>query len=59
MHPFTVIVLEKIWEYILKGYLAPGRDRENVWIPHIHLTRKGKEFREKLLQENNGKQTQN
>ena len=40
-------VVDKIWEYITSGILAPGNDSENPWFPALHLTEKGKEFLEK------------
>lgn len=39
-------VVDKIWEYITSGILAPGRDWEYTWFPDLHLTEKGKEFME-------------
>jgi len=40
-------VVDKIWEYIATGILAPGRNRETPWFPYLHLTEKGKKFLEK------------
>ncbi len=40
-------IVDKIWEYITSGRLAPGKDRDNPWFPNLHLTEKGKEFMEK------------
>ncbi len=40
-------VVDKIWEYITSGILAPGRNWEYPWFPDLHLTEKGKEFLEK------------
>jgi len=40
-------VVDKIWEYITSGILAPGSNRHNPWFPHLHLTEKGKKFMEK------------
>ncbi len=37
-------VSDVIWNYFLKGYLAPGMDHYNGWFPHTHLTEKGKEY---------------
>ncbi len=39
-------VVDKIWEYITAGILAPGSDWNNPWFPHLHLTEKGKKFME-------------
>ena len=39
-------VVDKIWEYITSGILAPGKDSEEPWFPALHLTEKGKEFLE-------------
>ena len=39
-------VVDKIWEYITSGILAPGKDWEDPWFPALHLTEKGKEFLE-------------
>jgi len=39
-------VVDKIWEYITSGKLAPGKDWENTWFPNLHLTEKGKKFME-------------
>ncbi len=40
-------IVDKIWEYITTGILAPGRDWERTWFPDLHLTESGKEFLEK------------
>jgi hypothetical protein len=40
-------VIDKIWEYITSGILAPGRNWENPWFPNLHLTDKGKKSLEK------------
>ncbi len=40
-------IVDKIWEYITSGILAPGRDREYTWFPNLHLTEEGKEFMKK------------
>ncbi|MBA7612911.1 hypothetical protein ES703_20152 [subsurface metagenome] len=40
-------VVDKIWEYITSGILAPGRNWENPRFPNLHLTVKGKKFMEK------------
>ncbi len=40
-------VVDKIWEYITSGILAPGSDWNNPWFPHLHLTEKGKKYMEK------------
>ena len=40
-------VVDKIWEYITSGILAPGSNRETPWFPYLHLTEKGKKFLEK------------
>ena len=37
-------IVDKIWEYITSGILAPGSDWNNSWFPHLHLTEKGKKF---------------
>lgn len=37
-------VIDKIWDFLMKGYVAPGKDRNNPWFPHIHLTNKGKKY---------------
>lgn len=37
-------IVEKIWEYITSGILAPGRDRTDTWFPNLHLTERGREF---------------
>ena len=37
-------IVDKIWEYITSGFLAPGRDRTDTWFPNLHLTEEGKEF---------------
>ncbi len=37
-------VSDKIWEFFLKGYLAPGINQYNSWFPFTHLTEKGKEY---------------
>lgn len=36
-------ISDKIWEYIISGILAPGRNYNNPWFPNLHLTEKGKE----------------
>ncbi len=40
-------IIDKIWEYITSGILAPGKDSEDPWFPSLHLTENGKEFLEK------------
>ena len=40
-------VIDKIWEYIKSGILAPGKDSEEPFFPALHLTENGKEFLEK------------
>lgn len=40
-------VVDKIWEYIISGILAPGKNLDYPWFPDLHLTEKGKEFLEK------------
>lgn len=40
-------VVDKIWEYITSGILAPGKNWDNPWFPYLHLTEKGKKFLEK------------
>ena len=37
-------VIDKIWDFLIKGYVAPGKDRNNPWLPHIHLTEEGKKY---------------
>jgi len=37
-------IVDKIWEYITSGFLAPGRDRTYTWFPNLHLTERGREF---------------
>ena len=44
-------VMDKIWYFISKGYLAPGINILNPWFPNVHLTEEGKKFRDKLLRE--------
>ena len=44
-------VSDIIWKFILKGYLAPGRNKSNSWFPDVHLTEEGKKYRQKLFQE--------
>ena len=39
-------VVDKIWEYITSGILAPGRDKKYPWFPYLHLTEKGRKFLE-------------
>ena len=39
-------VVDKIWEYITSGILAPGSNWKNPWFPHLHLTKKGKKVLE-------------
>ena len=43
-------VMDKIWYFILKGYIAPGRNILNPWFPNVHLTEEGKKYRDELLQ---------
>ena len=40
-------VVDKIWEYITTGILAPGTNWNNPWFPNLHLTEKGKKSLEK------------
>jgi len=42
-------VMDKVWHFVLKGYLAPGRNILNPWFPNVHLTEEGIKFRDKLL----------
>jgi len=44
-------VSDKIWELIIDGTLAPGYNQDNPWFPWLHLTKKGKKYREKLIEE--------
>lgn len=44
-------VQDKLWELILKGYLAPGKDKMNQWFPNLHFTEKGKKFQKELIEE--------
>ena len=38
-------MMDYLWEYFLKGYIAPGKSELNEWFPYAHLTEKGmKEF---------------
>ncbi len=37
-------VSDKIWEWVISGYLAPGLNKDNPWFPKIHLTEKGKKL---------------
>ena len=37
-------VADKIWNFILNGFLAPGYNYNNPWFPQVHLTEKGKEY---------------
>jgi len=46
-------ICDKVWEYVINGYLAPSVDRSNSWISDIHLTKKGLELKEKLNKETN------
>ncbi len=39
-------IADKIWGYITSGILSPGKNRDNPWFPHLHLTEKGKKFME-------------
>lgn len=41
-------VIDQIWNQFIKGHLAPGKDKNNPWFPHVHLTKKGKEFCERI-----------
>ena len=45
----TIRCVEKIWEYVLKGILAPGSSSSgyNIFFPYLHLTEKGKKEIEK------------
>lgn len=41
----TVIkITEKIWDLLNKGILSPGKDKNNLWFPFLHLTEKGKDY---------------
>ncbi|MFX1502327.1 MAG: hypothetical protein ACFFDH_15310 [Promethearchaeota archaeon] len=37
-------VSDKIWEFLLKGYIAPGINQYNSWFPFTHITEKGKDY---------------
>ena len=37
-------VIDQIWSQFIKGHIAPGKNNSNPWFPHVHLTKKGKEF---------------
>ncbi len=43
-----IFVIEELWNFILKGYLAPGINGDNLWFPNVHLTEKGKEYIETI-----------
>ncbi|MEE9379691.1 MAG: hypothetical protein V3V33_16825 [Candidatus Lokiarchaeia archaeon] len=45
------LVQDEIWKLVLEGKLAPGMNKMNPWFPNLHFTEKGKEHREKLIQE--------
>lgn len=49
------LVYDKIWKYIVEGYIAPGKNYLNPWFPHCHLTKEGEEYRDELLQEEDTK----
>lgn len=41
-------VVDKIWDLLIKGYVAPGKNSNNPWFPHIHLTEKGEKYFRKI-----------
>ena len=43
-----LLILDIIWDFICKGYLAPRINKYNSWFTHAHSTKKGIEFRESL-----------
>ncbi|KKN47372.1 hypothetical protein LCGC14_0663650 [marine sediment metagenome] len=45
----TTRSIEKIWEYVMKGVLAPGSlsSGYNIFFPYLHLTEKGRKEMEK------------
>ena len=45
-------IQDKLWELILKGYLAPGKNEMNPWFPKLHFTEKGEKFQKELIEEN-------